>query len=101
MRAVVGGAAKVVGVVASTSHTSTGHAGASRVASGRGVVGRAVAANPRVGSVGNIAIVRTIVGGLVGVVGSAGVVLSAMGLLVTVMGDSVLNFVDDTRHCDV
>jgi hypothetical protein len=28
-------------------------------------------------------------------------VLSAMGLLVAVMGDSVLNFVDDTRHCDV
>jgi len=112
-RDVVASTSYITAGQATTVHTTTGRAGASSasigslssgVTSGIGVVGRSVAINPRVTSVGNIAVVGTVVGGVlivsIGIMGSAGLMMLGAMRRVTVMGDSVLDFVDDVGHCD-
>jgi hypothetical protein len=64
------------------------------VTSGSGAVSVQVATvtvDARVGGVGNVAVMRAMVGGLGGVVVGA-------RRLVTVVGESVLDLVDDVRH---
>jgi hypothetical protein len=52
-----------------------------------------VTVNARVGSIGDVAVVRTVVGGL-------GRVMVGAGRLVTVIGESILDLMDNVRHDD-
>jgi hypothetical protein len=53
----------------------------------------AVAVDARVCGIGNVAVVRTVVGGL-------GRVMVGAGRLVTVIGESILDLMDNVRHDD-
>jgi hypothetical protein len=93
VRTLVGGAGRVVCVGASTSGQRLGR----RVSSSGGVVSAymaAVTVDARVGGIGDVAVVGTVVGGLSRIVVGARVLVTVVG------GESVLDLVNDVRHDD-